>query len=128
MPRVPYVYLQMPIDWNWLVMPIIVYVCIHLWRGYFKARGDKKDSIPDMIKVELTNIPLKSGIASFMVLVRPWSSLPRMLKLSGVELCPVCWMCTWMGEGCFRCSLYLSPKVLDVSSMYPSLQAVSPHW
>ena len=61
----PYVYLQMPIGWNWLVMPIIVYVHIHLGRGYFKVRGvkkDKKDSIPDMIKIELTNIPVKSGI------------------------------------------------------------------
>ena len=46
MPRVPYAYLQMPIDWSWLVMPIIVYVSIHLRIGYFKARGVKKDSIP----------------------------------------------------------------------------------
>ena len=62
MPRVLYVYLQMPIGWNWLLMPIIVYVHIHLGMGYFKARGFKKDSIPDMIKIELTNIPVKSGI------------------------------------------------------------------
>ena len=62
MPRVPCVYLWMPIGWSWLVMPIIVYVHIHLGIGYFKARGVKKDSIPDIIKVELTNIPVKSGI------------------------------------------------------------------
>ena len=37
-------------------MPIIVYVCIHLGIGYFKARGVKKDSIPYIIKIELTNI------------------------------------------------------------------------
>ena len=43
-------------------MPIIVYMCIHLGRAYFKARGVKKDSVPDMIKIELTNIPVKSGI------------------------------------------------------------------
>ena len=43
-------------------MPIIVYVCIHLGIGYFKTRGVKKDSIPDMIKIELPNIPVKSGI------------------------------------------------------------------
>ena len=43
-------------------MPAIVYVCIHLRRAYFKARGVKKDSIPDMIEIELTNIPVKSGI------------------------------------------------------------------
>ena len=93
----PYAYLQMPIDWIWLVMPIIVYVCIHLGIGYFKARGVKKDSISDMIKIELTNIPVKSAIVYpevVLVLDRSWSSLPTMLKLSGVELCPVCWMCT----------------------------------
>ena len=43
-------------------MPMIVYVCIHLGICYFKARGVKKDSNPDMIKIELTNIPVKSGI------------------------------------------------------------------
>ena len=55
----PYVYQQMPIG---LVMSIIVYVCICLGRAYFKARGVKKDSVPDMINIELTNIPLKSRI------------------------------------------------------------------
>ena len=43
-------------------MPIIVYVQIHLGIGYFKARGVKKDSSPDMIRIELTNITVKSGI------------------------------------------------------------------
>ena len=62
MPRVPYVYLQMPIGWNWLVMPIIACVCIHLGRAYFKASSVKKDPVPDMIKIKLTKIPVKSGI------------------------------------------------------------------
>ena len=35
---------------------------IHLGRAYFKARGIKKDSVPDMIEIELTNIPVESGI------------------------------------------------------------------
>ena len=26
------------------------------------ARGVKKDSVPDMVKIELTNFPVKSGI------------------------------------------------------------------
>ena len=39
-------------------MPIIVYVCMHLGRAYFKARVVKKDSFPDMIKIELTDIPV----------------------------------------------------------------------
>ena len=56
MPRVPCVYLQMPIGWSWLV------IHTQLGRAYFKARGIKKDSVLDMIETELTNIPVKSGI------------------------------------------------------------------
>ena len=33
-----------------------------------------------------------------------------------------------MGEGSFRCSLYLSPKVLEVSPIYSSSQPRLPHW
>ena len=62
MPRVPYAYLQMPIGWSWLVIPIIVYVHIHFGIGYIKASDVKKDSIPDMFKIELITIPVKSGI------------------------------------------------------------------
>ena len=62
MPSMPYDYLWMPIVWNWLIIPIIVYVHIHLGRGYFRARGVKKDSIPTMIKIEHTNILVKTGI------------------------------------------------------------------
>ena len=62
MPRIPYGYLQMPIGWNWLGMPTIVGVLIPIGRVYFKARGVKKDSVPDMIKVELTYVPIKVGI------------------------------------------------------------------
>ena len=43
-------------------MPIIVYVHTHLVKAYFKARGVRKYSVPDMIKIELINIPVKSGI------------------------------------------------------------------
>ena len=44
MPRVPYIYVQMPTGWSWLVMPIIVYVHIHLGIGYFKARDVKNNN------------------------------------------------------------------------------------
>ena len=60
---------------------------------------------------------------SLMILACPWSSLPMMLKLVSVMLCPVCCMCAWMEECCLRCSLHLSPRVLAVSPMYFSLQA-----
>ena len=46
-----------------------------------------------------------------MVLATPWSTLPMMLKLLVVGMCPVCWMCTCMGEGCLSCFLYLSSQV-----------------
>ena len=49
-------------------------------------------------------------IDSLMVLACPQSSLPMMLKLSSVMVWPVCCMCLWMGEGCFRCSFLPSPK------------------
>ena len=59
-------------------------MCIHFGRAYFKARGIKKDSVPDMLEIELTNIPVKSGIV--YPDVDGWPSLPSMLKLSSVEL------------------------------------------
>ena len=66
-------------------------------------------------------------IDSLMVLDCPWSSLAMMLKLVSVMLCPVCCMCAWMGEGCLRCSLHLFPKVLAVSPIYSSSQAMWLH-
>ena len=63
-----------------------------------------------------------------MVLACPQSSLPMMLKLVSVILCPMFCMFTWMGEGCLRCSLLLSPRVLVVSPMYSSSQAIWLHW
>ena len=51
-------------------MPIIVNVHIHLGRAYFKTRGVKKDSVPDMIEIELTNISDKSGIRSLVITAR----------------------------------------------------------
>ena len=74
-----------------------------------------------IIEIVLTNVPVT-------VLARPWSSLPMLLELLIVDVCPVCWMCTWMGEGHVRCSFYCSLRVLDVYPMYSLLQAISAHW
>ena len=60
-------------------MPIIMYVHMHFRRAYFKARGVKKASVPDMIKTELTMFLLRVGlfilmyIASFMAWLGPGS-------------------------------------------------------
>ena len=51
--------------------------------------------------------------ASFIILIRFWSSLPTMLKLFMVILRPVMLKWSNIGEGAFRCSLNLYPKVLQ---------------
>ena len=58
----PYGYVWMPIGWNGMGMPTNVCVCIHIGKVYFKARGVKNVSVPDMIKVQLTYVPIKDGI------------------------------------------------------------------
>ena len=55
-------YTWMPIGWNGMNLPTIMCVCMPIGRVYFKARAVKKDSVPDMIKVELTYVPIKGGI------------------------------------------------------------------
>ena len=62
--------------------------------------------------------------ASFMVLMRLWSSLPSMEKLSIVTAWPemLRWSC--MGDGALRCSLNLSSKFLADSPIYSSSQSI----
>ena len=82
-----------------------------------------------MVKVILTYIPIKFRIVdSFIVLARPWSSLPIMLEVfrGGTATCPGA--VHMDGLGSFRCSLYPSPMVLDISPMYSSLHVSSPYW
>ena len=65
--------------------------------------------------------------ASLMVLMRFWSSLPTILKLSMVTVWPEVleWSC--IGEGAFRCSLNLSSKFLADSPMYSSSHSTLSH-
>ena len=56
--------------------------------------------------------------ASFMALMRFCSSLPTMLKFSKETWWPVVVEWSKIGEGALRCSLNLSPNVLDDSPMY----------
>ena len=37
-------------------------LCIPLWNGYCKIRGTKEDPIPNVIKLELTYIPVECWI------------------------------------------------------------------
>ena len=61
--------------------------------------------------------------ASFIVLIWFKSSLPIILKLLMVTLWPLMLLWSYMGEGVFRCSLNLSPKVLEDSAIYSSSQS-----
>ena len=56
-----------------------------------------------------------------MVLIGPWSSFPMMLKLPGVTLCPLCWMCTWISDGSLGA---LCTFVLLITCDFPTLVAV----
>ena len=50
-------------------------------------------------------------------------SLSMMLKFSTDVVWPVVLWCSKIDEGAFRCSLYISPKVLDDSPIYLSSQS-----
>ena len=52
---------------------------------------------------------------SFIFLAKLCPFFPIIWKLLWLVGWPVRLLCWWMGEGSFRCSLYLSPKVLEVS-------------
>ena len=66
-------------------------------------------------------------MASFIVLRRFWSSLANMLKSSTDTVWPEMVKWSWIGEGDFWCSLYLSPKVLADSPMYSSSHSTLLH-
>ena len=74
--------LSMPNGWCTMHMPI-----------YFNPWGIKKYSVPYMVQIELTYIPIKCGIVNPHVdgflnsLAMPWSCLPIIWKLS----CVVVW-------------------------------------
>ena len=61
-----------------------------------------------------------------MVVAIPCSSLPIILKFSTDVVWPVALICSNIGDGAFKCSLYLSLKVLADSPMYSSSHSVLP--
>ena len=66
-------------------------------------------------------------LASLMALAILWPSLAMILKFSIVVLWPVMFWCSKMGDGAFKCSLYLSSKVLAGSIIDSSSHSVLPH-
>ena len=67
------------------------------------------------------------SMACWMDLAKLWSSLPTVLKLLIDILWPVVLWWSWMGDGAFMCSLYLSANVLPGSPLYSSLQSTLLH-
>ena len=65
-------------------------------------------------------------IDSLIVLAKLLSSLPIILKFSIDVSWPLMLWCWNIGEGAFKCSLYLSPNVLPDSAMYSSPQSMLP--
>ena len=59
-------------------------------------------------------------MASLMDLANFWSSLPTVLMLLIDISWPMALWWSWMGDGAFMCSLYLSANVLPDSLMYSS--------
>ena len=67
-------------------------------------------------------------IASLIALIWFKSSHPTILKLLMETLWPLMLLWSYMGEGGFRCSLNLSPNVLEDSPMYSSSQSTLSQW
>ena len=95
MSNMPYCSMHMPIGWNGLSMPTEgCSVHMPIVTTNFKVRGVTQDSVLYMMKIILTHIPIECGLLTLMyidsiiVLARPWPSIPIMVKLSGLVLCP----------------------------------------
>ena len=65
--------------------------------------------------------------ASFIVLMRFWSSLPTMLKYSIVVVWPVVLKWSYIWDGAFWCSLNLCPNVLEDCPIYSSSYSTLSH-
>ena len=96
--------------------------------GYFRWREEelKRTSLHMSDNWNLPMFPLRHGsltlmyMASMMVLVMFWASLPTMEELSTLVWWPVIFAWPQMGKGAMRCSLSLSPKILEDSPMHSS--------
>ena len=67
-------------------------------------------------------------MVSLMALDIVWPALAMILKFSNVVLWPVNLSCSKIGDVAFKCSLYLSSKVLADSPIYSSSHSVLHPW
>ena len=122
---------------GWINSEVLEVACPIACTCLFKVRpGVLSKTLSHMwgklnLPIFLFNVGLLTliNMDSLMFLAKPCTSLPpyylKVILTSGV-VCMVAMMMN--GEGCFRCSLDLSPKVLEVSPIYSSSQVKSPHW
>ena len=84
----------MPIGWNGLSMPTEDALCACPLSLLILSLGIEQNSVPNMMNVIFAHIPVEYGVVdlmyidSLMVLVKPWSFLPMMVKLSELEWGP----------------------------------------
>ena len=85
---------------------LLIRTSSHKWGRWYLPMFLFRDGLLTLINID-----------SFLSLERFCSSLPTMLKFSSEVVWPVVLLWSYMGEGAFRCSLYLSPNVLDVTNV-----------
>ena len=88
--------------------------------------------VPNMWQVVLTNIPVKgrvvnSDVNGFFDGSGHVMSLPFYNLKFYTDVWPVALLCSNIGDGAFKWSLYLSSKVLADSPVYSSSLSVLPH-
>ena len=86
---------------------LLIRTSSHIWGRWYLPMFLFRDGLLTLINID-----------SLISLDRFCSPLPTMLKFSSEVVWPVALLWSWIGEGAFRCSLNLSPNVLDVSAMY----------
>ena len=95
---------------------LLIRTSSHIWGRWYLPMFLFRDGLLTLINID-----------SIISLERFCSSLPTMLKFSSEVVWTVVLLWAWIGEGAFRCSLNLSPNVLDVSPMYSSSHSNWPH-
>ena len=99
----------------------------------FSIWDGMQHSIPKVWQVVPSNISVQSRIvhsyvmASLTALAILQPSLPMILKFSTDVVWPVLFWCSNIGDGAFKCSLYLSTNILDDSPMYSSSPSILSH-
>ena len=91
---------------------LLIRTSCHIWGRWYLPMFLFRDGLLTFMNID-----------SLISLERFCSSLPTMLKFASDVVWPVVLQWSWIGEGAFRCSLNLSPNVLDVSPMYSSLHS-----